>query len=91
MPGAFRTLQSRALAIVRARVRNGEFTERGLARRLGISQSHLHNVLAGVRPLTPEMLDVILRGFGMSLLDLFAAEELRQHLQAREKPDRPRR
>jgi plasmid maintenance system antidote protein VapI len=81
----YQTLPRRILDIAREKVRNGEFTERGMAKHLGVSQSHMHNVLAGVRPLTPELLDSMLRGFGMSLLDLFNPEELRQHLAARER------
>jgi transcriptional regulator with XRE-family HTH domain len=54
------------------RVRNGELTERGLARRIGISQAHMHNVLKGVRILTPEVADLILRELRMSVEDLVA-------------------
>jgi len=81
----FALVQQRILDVARARVRNGEFTERGLARHLGISQPHMHNVLAGVRPLTAPLLDAMLRGFGISLLDLFSADELHRHLAARER------
>jgi len=84
----FSALKQRALALARSRVRNGEFSERGLARHLRISQPHLHNVLSGVRPLTPAMLELILEGFGLSLLDLFTPEELRRHLAARERRGR---
>ena len=63
-----------ALEIVKTnitrRIRNGELTERGLARRLGISQAHMHNVLKGVRVLTPELADRILLEFHSSLEDL---------------------
>lgn len=52
------------------RIRNGELTERGLARRLGVSQAHMHNVLKGVRVLTPELADKILVEFSSSLEDL---------------------
>jgi transcriptional regulator with XRE-family HTH domain len=52
------------------RVRNGELTERGLARRIGISQAHMHNVLKGVRILTPEVADLILLEIQMSASDL---------------------
>ena len=46
---------------VRRRIRNGELTERRLARMTGISQPHVHNMLKGVRVLSPEMADRILR------------------------------
>lgn len=84
----YRTLQHRMLDIARATVRNGDFTERGLARHLGISQPHLHNLLCGARALTPAVLEVMLRGMRLSLLDLFTTDELRRHL-ARDRPRRP--
>lgn len=42
---------------VRRRIRSGEFSERALARKLGISQPHVHNVLAGIREVSVEMAD----------------------------------
>ena len=81
----FSLMQRRILDIARAKVRNGEFTERGLARHLGISQPHMHNLLAGVRPLTAPLLDLMLQGFEISLLDLFSLDELRRHMAVREK------
>lgn len=76
-------LQTRAVAMARAHIRDGQFTERGLARHLGISQPHMHNVLCGARAVTPQLLEALLRGFRMSLLDLFTTEELEQHLHVR--------
>jgi transcriptional regulator with XRE-family HTH domain len=55
---------------VRLRIRNGEITERGLARRVGVSQVHIHNVLKGARAMTPALADKILDDLGISLLDL---------------------
>lgn len=55
------------------RIRNGELTERGLARRVGISQAHMHNVLKGVRVLTPDLADKILVEFRSHLEDLLGA------------------
>jgi transcriptional regulator with XRE-family HTH domain len=52
------------------RIRRGDFTERGLARRVGISQPHLHNVLKGARAMSTETADLILRRLGLSILDL---------------------
>ena len=57
-------------------VRNGALTERGLARRAGLSQSHVHNVLCGARILTPRTADLILAALEMSVQDLL--EEARQ-------------
>ena len=49
------------LAYVRREIRKGEFTERGFARRIGISQPHAHNVLKGARNLSPEIFDLVLK------------------------------
>jgi len=71
----FECLQLRLIAHVQDRVQRGELTERGLARRTGISQPHLHNVLKGVRVLSPEIGDVLLRHLHITLLDLLKDEE----------------
>ena len=51
-------------------VQSGEITERGLARRTGISQPHIHNTLKGKRLLSWESADAILRELNVDLLDL---------------------
>jgi len=79
----FQDAQARLIAHVRDRIHNGELTERGLARRIGMSQPHVHNVLKGVRNLSPEIFDAILKHFQMSLLDLAPAEELEENLRRR--------
>lgn len=79
----YQDAQAKLLARVRDRVHNGELTERGLARQIGISQPHVHNVLKGVRNLSPEIFDSILEHFQMSLLDLAEAEELEESLRRR--------
>ena len=66
----FETLQLRLLARVRTYVRNGELTERGLARMIGISQPHMHHILKGVRTLSIENADRILRRLNLTVLDL---------------------
>lgn len=71
----FELLQLRLIAHVQDRVQRGELTERGLARRTGISQPHLHNVLKGVRVLSPQIGDVLLRHLHITLLDLLKEEE----------------
>jgi transcriptional regulator with XRE-family HTH domain len=78
----FEVLQNRLVTAVRMRVRGGELTERRLARLIGLSQPHLHNVLKGVRSLSPEVADRILRELKISLLDLCDAAELSAHLSA---------
>jgi hypothetical protein len=56
----FREAQLKLLAYVVDRIHNGELTERGFARLMGISQPHVHNVLKGVRNLSPEIFDSML-------------------------------
>jgi hypothetical protein len=85
----FRDAQLKLLAYVRDQIRNGELTERGFARLIGISQPHVHNVLLkGVRNLSPEFLDLALKYFHLSLLDLVTTEELEAHLHNRNLPQR---
>ena len=57
----FQDARLRLLAYVRNEVRNGELTERSFARLVGISQPHAHNVLKGVRTLSPDVFDLILK------------------------------
>jgi len=77
----FEDAQRTLLAGVRDRIRNGELTERRFARLIGISQPHAHNVLKGVRKLSPQVCDAILRFFHMSLLDLASLNEFNLYLQ----------
>lgn len=79
-PKSFEALHVRLVEALRARIRNGELTERSLARLTGISQPHVHNVLKGARSLSPGLADVILEHLRISVLDLFQREELIQHL-----------
>jgi transcriptional regulator with XRE-family HTH domain len=66
----FETLQLRLLARVRTCVQNGELTERGLARMIGISQPHMHHILKGARTLSLENADRILRRLDLTVWDL---------------------
>ncbi len=81
-PGFERLLQRlvRRLGLL---LSNGEYTERGLARLTGISQPHLHHILAGKRSLTPHMADSILANLGWTAGELFTEEEADQVLLAR--------
>jgi hypothetical protein len=72
----FQVLHQRFLALLRARVRGGELTERGLARLTGVSQPHVHNVLNGVRILSPILADQMLRHLKLTVFDLCAPSEL---------------
>ena len=94
----FATLQQRLLEQLRHRIRNGELTERSLARLTGISQPHVHNVLKGIRTLSPELVDVILSHLRLSVLDLLPRDEItgyltrtNPHPQSRLESDRRRR
>jgi hypothetical protein len=64
------------VVFLRARVRSGELTERGLARITRVSQPHIHNVLKEKRFLSMETSDKILRRLRMDLLDLIRPEDL---------------
>lgn len=68
-------LQQRFVALLRKRVRNGELTERGLARMVGVSQPHMHNVLHGKRTFSIETTDVIMRQLRVDVLDLIEPSE----------------
>lgn len=72
----FGVLQARLLTYVHARIQNGDFTERGLARILSISQPQMHNILKGARTLRPVIADRILVRMEISLVDLLRPEEL---------------
>lgn len=76
----FATLQKRLLQLVNSRIDNGEFTERGLARLIGVSQPQIHNVLKGKRKLQTELADRIMKKFEIGVLDLFYEAELREQL-----------
>jgi hypothetical protein len=84
----FQDAQLKLLSYVRSQIRNGELTERGFARSVGISQPHVHNVLKGVRNLSPEFFDLALKYFHLSLLDLVPTDELEAHLRTRRMPQR---
>jgi plasmid maintenance system antidote protein VapI len=72
----FEALRARLVRLIRLRIDNGEFTERGLARILGVSQSQTHNVLKGARRLHMPLADRILTKLGLSALDLLSESEL---------------
>jgi len=73
---SFRDLQDRLISFVVMKIRNGEFTERRLARVLGVSQPQLHNVLKGARPLKPEFADCLFKHFEIGVIDLLSGVEL---------------
>jgi transcriptional regulator with XRE-family HTH domain len=69
----FGFLRRRLLETVRYRICSGEYTERGFARMIGISQPQVHNILKGARNLSPETADLILAKLGMSIFDLLGS------------------
>jgi len=78
----FEALLNRLCELLRLLVHNGAMTERGLARRVGLSQPHIHNVLQGRRILTSQTADLIMSALQISVWDLaedaeHAAEERR--------------
>jgi hypothetical protein len=72
----FELLHARLVDHLRGRVKSGELTERRLARLAGVSQPHLHNVLKGVRVLSPATADVVVRNLRLSAFELVREEEL---------------
>jgi plasmid maintenance system antidote protein VapI len=78
---SFRDLQDRLISFVVMKIRNGEFTERRLARVLGVSQPQLHNVLKGARPLKPEFADCLFKHFEIGVVDLLSRAEIAARLE----------
>ena len=77
----FEALQTRLLKFVNNKIGNGEYTERGLARVLGISQPQIHNVLKGARGLHRPLADLMLRKFQLTVADLLTEVELEKALE----------
>lgn len=80
----FGVLQARLIEYVRLGLCNGDLTERRLARMIGISQPHMHNILKGVRALTPDVTDLLLAALGLSVLDLVRTGEVEALLESRQ-------
>jgi hypothetical protein len=66
-------LHARLVELAQRRVRAGEVTERGLARRCGMSQPHLHNVLKHIRALSNDAADRLMQALGVTIADLLWA------------------
>lgn len=79
-------IQDAFVESLRAKVRNGEITERALARLVGLSQPHLHNVLKGIRHLSPGVMDRCLYQLRLSVLDLMDRTKLISYLDS-ERPE----
>jgi hypothetical protein len=66
----FEDASQRLLSVVKEQIRAGAMSERRLAKLAGVSQPHMHNVLAGKRGLEQGLADRVLEVFGLSLEDL---------------------
>lgn len=75
----FADLNRLLLDNIRNRVTNGEISERSLARMVGVSQPHMHNLLCGKRDLNSTMADRILYYLRLSTLDLIEPQVLSQY------------
>ena len=53
--------------MARHSVHSGAISERALARKAAISQPHLHNVLKGIRTLSPEAADRLMQAMGVTV------------------------
>jgi transcriptional regulator with XRE-family HTH domain len=74
----FEELQRRMVTYLRNAVRNGDMTERRLARISGVSQPHIHHVLQGKRQFSPMTADQVLRALGNDLLDFVEPEDFEE-------------
>ena len=72
----FRELEQQLILLLRDKVRSGEVTERALARIIGLSQPHIHNVLKGKRSLSLDTADAILHRLRVDLTELMGLEDL---------------
>jgi transcriptional regulator with XRE-family HTH domain len=72
----FAELQRRLVAYLSEKVRNGEMTERRLARITGVSQPHMHHVLCGKRGFSMEMADRVMRALRKDLLDFLEDQDI---------------
>ncbi|MCZ2152001.1 MAG: helix-turn-helix domain-containing protein [Bryobacterales bacterium] len=71
-------LRRRLLEDLLRRIHGGEFTERGLAHRLGVSQPHIHNILKGTRTMSLELADHIIADLEIPAERLLSVEDLRR-------------
>lgn len=71
----FGGLEVRLIHHLQELIRSGEISERSLARVIGVSQPHLHNVLKGRYLFSIATADKILRHLQLDLLDLIDPEE----------------
>ena len=83
-PLTFDDLAQRLVRDLAKLIRSGAVTERRLAGMVGVSQPHLHNVVNGLRKLTPTVADLIMKRLDWSLLDLVESAEAQSLLNRRQ-------
>jgi predicted XRE-type DNA-binding protein len=71
----FQDLHQRLVDHLNWCVQTGQITERGVAKKAGISQPHIHNVLKGKRLLSWVSADALLEVVEINLLDLLPRDE----------------
>src|SRR5689334_18090603 len=74
-PVLFSTLQQRLIQRLKNEIHSGNLTERALARRAGLSQPHIHNLLKGIRSPTVESADAMLCAIAAGVSDLLDPAE----------------
>lgn len=62
------------IELARSRIRSGVVSERGLARQAGLSQPHLHNVLKGIRELSPQSADRLMKALDVTVPQVLWSE-----------------
>ena len=75
-PPNFLALAERLIKLLQTQVASGSLTVRSLARRTGISQPHMQNLLNGRRGITIGTADVLLEFLKIGAVDLSTLEEL---------------
>lgn len=83
-PLTFDDLAQRFVRDLAKLIHSGAVTERRLAGIVGVSQPHLHNVVNGLRKLTPTVADLIMDRLDWSLLDLVESAEAQSLLNRRQ-------
>jgi hypothetical protein len=66
----FQDLHEKLVDLAREKVRAGQVTERGLAKLCGMSQPHMHNVLKGIRSLSTNSADRLMKALGIQVADV---------------------
>ena len=83
-PLTFQDLAQRLVRDLGKLIHSGAVTERRLAAMVSLSQPHLHNVVNGLRRLTPTVADQIIECLDWSLLDLVESAEAQALLSRRQ-------